>query len=181
MLGNVEHVEFYYDSSCDDPKEDPQALQRRLERLAEEYDVTLSVRDTAGDTPEDRRQCLASLRGELPSEPGYTISRQTFMGNIFARHRPVLVIRYEDDPPLVYPHRNGAVADLPICIQDVLDALDPSETANRSDYEQVRTDLDDEGTTEPKSDTEGPASGMEKAIRSTIRQVLPVRGLQWNS
>jgi hypothetical protein len=178
MIEEIERFELYYDPSHDDPKEDPVDLERRLEELAESGEITLSVTDTTNYSTEERQQQLHSLRKELPSERGYTISRRTFMGDVFAGLRPVLVIRYEDTPPVVYPHRNDTDGNLPIQITDVLDTLDPAKTAERSDYNRVRTDREAEETTESKPDIEQPTGESETSVFSKIRQALPVHGLQ---
>jgi hypothetical protein len=147
MWDQLRRLELYYDSSVDDPREDPAAIADRLERVAAQRDVeyeTIDFAETDRSDRPDRQRVVASVR----SEREYAVDGRVFTDETFGRLRPVLVVRYgeEVDGIDLYPHRSADDERTLVRIGDFLDELDPGVTADRSDYAGLAESDADDGT-----------------------------------
>ena len=121
--GAVRAFELYYDSTAIEPKEDPEILGERLAALAERDGIEYRAIDTKDYTNAERADLSRELRAAVTDEDHDTGPR-VFAGRMFARSKPVLVVRYAEGSADLFPHRDDVESSLPVSIRAFLDAFE---------------------------------------------------------
>lgn len=158
----VDKFEFYYDSTEEDPQEDPDEIRERIERIAADRGIEcefVDVADIDGDEWAERRD---ALRASVVPEREYDVGRRVFVEGTFGRFRPVLAIRYDDADGIdLYPHRRDDVSSVPIGVTDFLDEVEDGETTDRGDFADIADTVDARSREESEADDRRRPSGAD--------------------